>query len=131
MDKAQADELDALFDSKWGPLALACLHDGGPMRWTQVRHAISERTGTSVSERATTRALHALQRLGLARTVDGNNNRNHLYALTPQGIERARWVQQIFARLTRPPEKPDTNKPSDAPSQEPDPDDPPANATQQ
>jgi DNA-binding PadR family transcriptional regulator len=130
MERAQAKEFEALFDHKRAALALVCLHaNGGPMRWTDVRDAMSARTGTAVGDKAASRALQALQQLGLASLVDGHDGgrrrsrKNRMYALTPQGVERARWVEKIFVRLPNPPEHPDGQKPSRAPPEPPPPGD--------
>jgi DNA-binding PadR family transcriptional regulator len=68
------------------------------MRWTDVRDAITLRTGAAVGDKPVTRALQALQRMGLVERIDRDDG-NHLYALTPQGASQARWATDIFDRL--------------------------------
>lgn len=100
MDKAHvAAEYEALFGVRRAALALVCLGAEGPMRWTDVRHALSRLTGEQITDKAATRALHALQRLGLVEVVDGADG-NHLYALTPRGTDRSHQVGDLFTRLS-------------------------------
>jgi DNA-binding PadR family transcriptional regulator len=98
MAEAHISEFEALIGRKRAALALVCLHADGPMRWTDIRDGMSSRGGAGVGDKAVTRALRALQRLGLAEAINGVDG-NHLYALTPRGTEWARWVEEVFDRL--------------------------------
>lgn len=98
MEKAQMGEFEALFGHKRAALALLCLHEHGPKRWTDIRDAMSQRSGAVVGDKAATRALQALQRLGLVVIVNGDDG-SSLYALTPLGTDRSRQVEELFARL--------------------------------
>ena len=97
MEEAQLAQFEKLFSRRRAALALACLADG-PMRWTDVRDAITLRAGAGIGDKPVTRALQALQRMGLVERVDHEDG-NHLYALTLQGASQARWATDIFDRL--------------------------------
>lgn len=94
MDRNQITEL---FKYRRTALALECLYTDGPMRWTDLGHAMSRRGGEWVEGKAVTRPLHALQRLGLVASIDGDggSSGNHLYALTPVGVELSRQIQGL------------------------------------
>lgn len=115
MKKAQAT-FEALFGYKRAALALACLADG-PLRWTDVRDAIIERTGAGIGDKDATRALHALQKMGLVDKVDSDDG-NHLWALTPQGANQAQWAADILDRLDHH-EQPGTESPRDGSDEQP------------
>lgn len=98
MEKGQLLQFEALVSHKKAALALACLHEQGrPMRWTDVRDGITLRTGTGTGEKAVTRALQALVRMGLVEKVGEDGNR--LYSLTASGALQARLAAEMFNRL--------------------------------
>jgi DNA-binding PadR family transcriptional regulator len=99
---AELEGLEALFGVRRAALALLCLATDGPMRWTDVGRTLTQLTGEPITEKATTRALHALQRLGLVTVVEGEDG-NHLYALTALGTHRARQARDMLDSLRNPP----------------------------
>jgi DNA-binding PadR family transcriptional regulator len=94
---AELERLKALFRVDRAALALLCLATGGPMRWTDVRRILSQLTGEPITDKATTRALHALEELELV--VDGEDG--NLYALTALGTYTARQVRDLLDGLNR------------------------------
>lgn len=104
----KAASFEALFTPKRAALALACLADA-PMRWTDVRDAMIERTGAGIGDKDVTRALHALQRMELADKIDSDDG-NPLWALTPAGADQARRAADILDRLDHH-EQPGTESP--------------------
>lgn len=111
MEKAQQSQIKALIRPKKTALVLACLHEQGPMRWTDICDGITARTGSGAGERAVTRALNALVEMGLVEKVG-----NRLYALTPQGTGQARWAADMFNRLNQADEsydQPDADRPAE------------------
>lgn len=97
MDANHETSVEELFKRKHALLVLDCLYTEGPMRWTDVRQAISSRTGTLAGDQTVTRPLEVLQRLGLA--AKNGKRGNRLYMLTPFGTDMARQLQDLYTEL--------------------------------
>lgn len=113
MDKGQVLQFETLVSHKKAALALACLHEQGPMRWTDVRDGITLRTGTGTGERALNRALKWLVDVGLIEKIGEDGNR--LYSLTAQGASQARLAADMFNRLDQAANQPEDETPDDLP----------------
>lgn len=102
MDMSLEDWED-LFGHKHAVSALLCLHaaNGQPQRWTDVSNSMSQRLGYWVDPQPVNRALTALRQRGLVERVgcDDESPRNRRYALTQQGTDLARQVNDMFGRV--------------------------------
>jgi DNA-binding HxlR family transcriptional regulator len=99
VDFERLRQIDKLFEHRWEAFVIGSLAEaGGPMRFNQLAHAVSEHTRTRMVDSSLARIKDRLIHKGLVeetKTVDGH----HAYALTDAGREKAEILASITGAL--------------------------------